>query len=232
MGIDQAHVGPMSVKDSPSVVIFGAESSICIDFIETLFRLGMRVAASVLTGPAEWDLDGIGPVVAEEEVSTAFGGMPVVVPWVAPGWRRERFERACAMKLKPLPALVDPTAILPRTIRMGVGAFVNAGAVIGGQVELGTSVFVNRAASIGHHTRLGDYVTIGPGATIAARVAIGTGCFIGAGAAIASGVSIGANSVVGSGASVFRDLPANVLAVGNPYRIAKTGIAGYQGVGV
>jgi maltose O-acetyltransferase len=33
------------------------------------------------------------------------------------------------------------------------------------------------------------------------------------------GVSIGKNTVVGAGAVVTRDLPANVVAVGNPARV-------------
>ena len=35
------------------------------------------------------------------------------------------------------------------------------------------------------------------------------------------GVSIGANTVVGAGAVVTRDLPANVVAVGNPARVVR-----------
>lgn len=215
-----------------SLIVFGAESSICADYLETMERAGFEVAASILTGPAEWDMEGVGPVFPAETLPGSIRDVPFVVPWVAPGWRLQRVEKALSLGLRPFPALVDPTAILPRAVSMGCGTYINAGAVIGAQVELSDWVFINRAVSVGHHARIAKYVAIGPGATIAARVRLGPGCFIGAGAVIASGVEIGANSVVGSGASVYRDLPAGVLAVGNPYRIAKTGIAGYQGVGI
>jgi maltose O-acetyltransferase len=36
------------------------------------------------------------------------------------------------------------------------------------------------------------------------------------------GVTIGQNTVVGAGAIVVRDLPANVVAVGNPARVIGT----------
>jgi maltose O-acetyltransferase len=36
------------------------------------------------------------------------------------------------------------------------------------------------------------------------------------------GVTIGANTVVGAGAVVTRDLPADVVAVGNPARVVRT----------
>ena len=41
------------------------------------------------------------------------------------------------------------------------------------------------------------------------------------GVIVCPGVSIGANTVVGAGAVVVRDLPANVVAVGNPARIVR-----------
>ena len=52
-------------------------------------------------------------------------------------------------------------------------------------------------------------------------VHIGRNCWIGAGAVILPGITIGDNTVVGAGSIVTKDLPANVLAVGNPCRILR-----------
>jgi maltose O-acetyltransferase len=46
--------------------------------------------------------------------------------------------------------------------------------------------------------------------------------WLGGGVIICPGVSIGANTVVGAGAVVVRDLPANVVAVGNPARVIRS----------
>jgi maltose O-acetyltransferase len=46
--------------------------------------------------------------------------------------------------------------------------------------------------------------------------------WLGGGVIVCPGVTIGENSVVGAGAVVTRNLPANVIAVGNPARITKT----------
>ena len=52
-------------------------------------------------------------------------------------------------------------------------------------------------------------------------VHIESGVWIGAGAIILPGITIGENSVIGAGSVVTRDIPANVVAVGNPCRVMR-----------
>ncbi|MFF0187490.1 sugar O-acetyltransferase [Streptomyces sp. NPDC005244] len=49
-------------------------------------------------------------------------------------------------------------------------------------------------------------------------ITIGNNVWIGGGAIVCPGVTIGDNSVFGAGAVVTRDIPADVVAVGNPAR--------------
>ncbi|MFI9420722.1 sugar O-acetyltransferase [Streptomyces werraensis] len=53
---------------------------------------------------------------------------------------------------------------------------------------------------------------------VARPITIGDNVWIGGGAIVCPGVTIGDNSVIGAGAVVTRDIPANVVAVGNPAR--------------
>ena len=53
-------------------------------------------------------------------------------------------------------------------------------------------------------------------------ITIGDNVWLGGGAIVLPGVTIGENTVVGAGAVVTRDLPANVVAVGNPARVVRT----------
>jgi maltose O-acetyltransferase len=46
--------------------------------------------------------------------------------------------------------------------------------------------------------------------------------WLGGGVIVGPGVTIRTNTVVGAGAVVVRDLPANVVAVGNPARVIRT----------
>ena len=52
-------------------------------------------------------------------------------------------------------------------------------------------------------------------------ITIGDNVWLGGGAIVLPGVSIGANTVVGAGAVVAKDLPADVVAVGNPARVVR-----------
>jgi maltose O-acetyltransferase len=50
-------------------------------------------------------------------------------------------------------------------------------------------------------------------------ITIGDNVWLGGGVIVLPGVTIGDNAVVGAGAVVTLDLPANVVAVGNPARV-------------
>ncbi|WP_426509692.1 sugar O-acetyltransferase [Dactylosporangium sp. McL0621] len=52
-------------------------------------------------------------------------------------------------------------------------------------------------------------------------ITIGDNVWLGGGVIVCPGVTIGANTVVGAGSVVNKDLPANVVAVGNPARIVR-----------
>lgn len=52
-------------------------------------------------------------------------------------------------------------------------------------------------------------------------VHIGNNVWIGSGAVILPGVTIGDNTVIGAGSIVTKDIPANVVAVGNPCRVLR-----------
>lgn len=52
-------------------------------------------------------------------------------------------------------------------------------------------------------------------------IRIGNNVWIGAGAVVLPGVTIGDNTVIGAGSVVTRDIPAGVVAVGNPCRVMR-----------
>lgn len=50
---------------------------------------------------------------------------------------------------------------------------------------------------------------------------IGSDVWVGGGAIVCPGVTIGDGSIIGAGSVVARDIPSNVLAVGNPCRVLR-----------
>lgn len=111
----------------------------------------------------------------------------------------------------------------------------------GKHVHFGKNVYANFNLTMvdDGHIYVGDYTMFAPGVIVATAghpilpelretvyqynmpVHIGKNCWIGAGAIILPGVTIGDQVVVGAGSVVTKDLPSNVVAVGNPCRVVR-----------
>ena len=111
----------------------------------------------------------------------------------------------------------------------------------GKHVHFGKNVYANFNLTLvdDTHIYVGDYTMIGPNVTIATAghpilpelreqgyqynmpVHIGKNCWLGAGVIVLPGVTIGDHSVIGAGSVVTKDIPANVVAVGNPCRVLR-----------
>ena len=111
----------------------------------------------------------------------------------------------------------------------------------GHHVHFGNGVYANYNLTLvdDGHIYVGDQVMFGPNVTVATAnhpidpslrerglqynkdVHIGDNVWIGAGVVIVPGVRIGKNSVIGGGSVVTKDIPENVVAVGNPCRVLR-----------
>ena len=204
-------------------VLFGIETSFTADHLDTSARLGIAIAAGVLTSPPRWSLRGVPVVLHPEDISPLLLEMQVVLCPVTPKRRKEAHLRALSLGFTRFASAVDPTAIVPDGIYAGQGLFINANATLGAEVELDDFVTVNRAASVGHHTVLEAFATVGPGATLASQCRIGKRVMIGAGAVIAPSVKVGEGATIAAGAVVFREVEAGATVIGNPARLARPG---------
>lgn len=119
-----------------------------------------------------------------------------------------------------LPLLRHPSSLMEDYATAGDGTVICAGAIVCTGVQLGRGVIVNSGAIVDHESKVGDFVHVAPGCRIAGRVKIGSYTMLGIGSCVRDKVSIGANTVVGAGSLVLKDLPANVVAYGNPARAA------------
>lgn len=214
------------------IVIFGAGSSIVVDFEETCIRNHLYVEAIVKNYSDDSFAIASEKVIELNNFKNQLLNYPLVVALFTPGNRKFAVEQAKAHGANQFFSLIDQTAIVPKSLDVGKGVFVNGGVTIGGSAKLGSFSFVNRAVSLGHHIKLEEYVSIGPGVVTGGFVSIGKGSVIGTGAVILPGVSIGSNSVVAAGSVVTRDVPSNTLVMGNPAKIFKENIAGYNDMSI
>ena len=116
---------------------------------------------------------------------------------------------------------IHEAAIVSENAQIEEGTVVMPGCIIQSCSHIGRHCIVNTGASVDHDCVLGDYVHVSPHATLCGNVTVGEGTWIGAGAIIVPGIKIGKWSVVGAGAVVTKDIPDNVVAVGNPARILR-----------
>jgi maltose O-acetyltransferase len=108
-------------------------------------------------------------------------------------------------------------------IHIGARTFINYGAILldvakitlGEDVQVGPNVqFLTPTHPLDPEQRRAKFEAAKP-------ITIGNNVWLGGGAIILPGVSIGDNTVVGAGAVVTKNLPANVVAVGNPARVLR-----------
>ncbi|GHA53411.1 acetyltransferase [Pontibacter akesuensis] len=131
---------------------------------------------------------------------------------------RKRIARSLKVEFKQA---IDKTAILSPSARIGAGTVVMQGAILQADVEVGKHAIINTGAKVDHDCVVGDFAHISPGAILCGNVSVGEGTWVGAGAVVIPGVKIGKWCRIGAGAVVIRDLPDNVVAVGNPSKIIK-----------
>ncbi len=213
-------------------VIYGAGSSIVVDVEESCNRSGYDVAAIVQNRAGDCHAIETEKVVDLARFQEGFLDHALVVALFTPAHRKFAAAEAKDLGATHFPALVDKTAILPSSLRIGAGVYINCGVTIGGKSSLGDFSFINRGASLGHHAAVAEFASIGPGVVTGGFVTIGRGSVIGTGAVLLPGVSVGANAVVAAGSVVTRDVPDHALVMGNPATVRREGIPGYNDLSV
>ncbi|MFC6182576.1 sugar O-acetyltransferase [Lactiplantibacillus daowaiensis] len=134
--------------------------------------------------------------------------------------------------LKELFAEIGPNCYLEPPFHANFG---------GHHVHFGANIYANFNLTMvdDTHIYVGDHTMIAPNVTLATAghpilpelraqnyqynmpIHIGRNCWLGAGVIVLPGVTIGDNVVVGAGSVVTKDLPDNVVAVGNPCHVMR-----------
>ena len=135
---------------------------------------------------------------------------------------------------------ISEKAKIGKNVKIWNFAYVGDDVEIGDNVKIGSLAHVDYDVKIGENTmieglvyipplsRIGKNVFIGPAAALTndpfppskklVGVTVEDGVVIGSRAVIKAGVKIGKNSVIAMGAVVTKDIPENVVVMGNPAR--------------
>ena len=108
-------------------------------------------------------------------------------------------------------------------IRLGDRVYLNFNCVIldPAPVTLGSDVFFGPGVQVYTATHPLDPIERRSGVESARAITIGSDVWVGGGSIILPGVTIGERTVIGAGSVVTRDIPAGVVAVGNPCRVLR-----------
>ena len=133
------------------------------------------------------------------------------------------------LDLKGVNARIEPGSFIREGATIGERVIVMMGAVVNIGAEVGAGTMVDMNAVVGARALVGRDCHVGAGAVLAGvlephsaqPVVIEDEVLIGANAVVLEGCRVGTGSVVAAGAVVTSDLPAGVVAAGQPARVIK-----------
>ena len=118
------------------------------------------------------------------------------------GRNRLRNQLYCTLKNIgfSLAAVVDPSAIIAKDVKIGEGTFVGKRAVINSAAVVGKMAIINTGAVIEHDSVVGDFCHVACGAVLCGGMTLGANSMVGANAVIVQGVSLPEDTFVKAGA--------------------------------
>lgn len=136
-----------------------------------------------------------------------------------------------SLLLKELFGSIGENVWVEQPIRMAYGSNTTVGSNV--YINFNLTIIDDYKVTIGNNVMFGPNVTIAvtnhpvhpdlrrEGGMYALPVVIEDDVWIGSGAIIAPGVTLGKGCVIGAGSVVTKDIPANVIAVGNPCKVLR-----------
>lgn len=113
------------------------------------------------------------------------------------------------------PAIIDPTAVVSKSVKIGEGTFIGKAAVVNAGALIGRYCIINSCSLIEHDCRIGDFTHIAVSACVCGGVTVGKECLVGANATIIQGLNLADHSILPAGNVLYRDLKLEKAKVKN-----------------
>ena len=120
-----------------------------------------------------------------------------------------------------LATVIDSTAIISPTARIGEGTIVCEMATIHANAEIGKGALIHPFSAIGHDITIGDYSVMGTFSSPGGSSTYGSKVYVGMHATLKEKLNIGDGAIIGMGAVVYRDVAPGSTVIGNPARVTK-----------
>lgn len=120
-----------------------------------------------------------------------------------------------------LTKLIDTTAIISPTCKIGPGVIVCEFSTIHADVEIGCNALIQPFCDIGHDIKVGSHSVLSTFCAPGGGTIFGDRVFVGMHSVLMEGLVIGDDAIIAMGSAVFRDIPAMATVVGNPARITR-----------
>jgi sugar O-acyltransferase (sialic acid O-acetyltransferase NeuD family) len=121
-----------------------------------------------------------------------------------------------------LASLIDPSAFVSRTAKIGAGVVLYPNSFVGLDATLGDRDFCLSGCVINHGCVVQERVVMASGVTLAGSVVVEPDVYLGQSCTVKQHVTLGRGSLIGMGAVVIHDVPPGSVVVGNPGRVIRT----------
>ena len=172
--------------------------------------------AFLVDDPCESEINGFKVVSWDNHESNAKVTIAIGEPEI-----RATLAKKCKSNGLSLASIISPTAFISPSAFIGDGVIVGPFASVQAQAYLASNVAINTQAIIGHHVSVMNSAVISSQANLGGASQIGEKCYIGMGAMVKEKVSIGSQSILGMGSVAYKDIPDDIIAIGNPARVIK-----------
>jgi len=134
---------------------------------------------------------------------------------------REKLATKCKEKGLKLATIVSSYSFISKSVTLGDGVIVAPFASIQADATVSSNVAINTQAIIGHNCSILDHAVISSQVNLGGASIVGSKSYIGMAAIIREKVLVGNSSIVGMGSVVYKDIPDEVIALGNPSRVSR-----------
>lgn len=119
----------------------------------------------------------------------------------------------------PTPTLIHPDIYIPDSTQIGTGIVIQYGCFISCNTIIKDYVFIQPQCNIGHDDILEEGCMLAGFSNLGGIVSIGRYSYVGLSSAIRQTVTIGDYTIIGMGSVVQKDIPSEMIAMGNPARV-------------